>query len=53
MRVAANEEERLPVAHGEDEKTKGEDLPEEHARRHNGLRENLEALPLVTRGSDL
>ena len=53
MRVATNKEEQLPVAHGEDEKAKGEDLPEEHARRDTGLRENLEALPLVTRGSDL
>ena len=53
MRVAANKEEQLPVAHGEDEKAKGEDLPEEHARRDAGLRENLEALSLVTRRSDL
>ena len=53
MRVAADKEERLPAAHDEDEEAKGEDLPEEHARRDSGLRENLEALPLVTRGSDL
>ena len=53
MRVAADKEERLPAAHGEDEETKGEDLPEEHAHRDTGLRENLEALPVVTRSSDL
>ena len=52
MRVAADEEERLPAAHDEDG-AKSEDLPEEHTRRDAGLRENLEALPLVTRGSGL